>query len=139
MKMLGLACVAACLFASTAYAEVVVIVNPKTPENRVSPQDAATLFLGRKSVLGNGTRVTPIDQEEGSPVRDVFYQKIADRNPGQMKAYWSTMIFTGRATPPPAAADSMEVRNIVASTPGTIGYIDAADVDDSVKVILTLP
>lgn len=139
MKMLGLACVAACLFASTAYAEVVVIVNPKTPENMVSPQDAATIFLGRKSVLGKGSRVTPIDQEAGSPVRDAFYQQIADRSPGQMNAYWSTMIFTGRGTPPPAAEDSVEVRMIVASTPGTIGYIEAADVDDSVKVILTLP
>lgn len=139
MKMLGLACVAAYLFASTAYAEVVVIVNPKTPENSLSSQDTAMIFLGRKSVLGKGSRVTPIDQEEGSPVRDVFYQQIADRNPGQMKAYWSTMIFTGRATPPAAAVDSLEVRNIVASTPGTIGYIDATDVDDSVKVILTLP
>lgn len=139
MKMLGLACVAACLFASTAYAEVVVIVNPKTPENSLSSQDTAMIFLGRKSVLGKGTRITPVDQNEGSTLRDAFYQKVADKNPGQMKAYWSTMIFTGRGTPPAAAVDSMEVRNIVASMPGTMGYIDATEVDDSVKVILTLP
>lgn len=139
MKMLGLACVAACLFANTAFAEVVVIVNPNTAENMVSLEDAANIFLKRKSVLNKGTRINPVDQEEGSAVRDAFYQKVVDKNPSQIKAYWSTMIFTGRGTPPPAAIDSMEVRNIVASTPGTIGYIDAAEVDDSVKVILTLP
>lgn len=139
MKMLNLAWLAACLSASVSYAEVVVVVHPKTRENVVTMQDVANIFLGRKSLLAQGTRVTPIDQEEGSPSREAFYQKVADKNSSQLKAYWSTMIFTGRGTPPAAAIDSYEVRNIVATTPGMIGYVDSADVDDSVKVLLTLP
>lgn len=139
MKKIKFACVVASVLASTAYAEIAVIVHPGTPENQVSMQDVAHVFLGRKSVLSGGTRVHAVDQEEGMPTREVFYQKVAEKNGQQMKAFWSTMIFTGRGTPPPTATDGIEVRNIVAATPGMIGYVDAAEVDDSVKVILTLP
>lgn len=147
MKMLKLAWVARCFaasavasaVASAAHADVVVIVNPSTLENSVSAQDVANIFLGKKTELSSGTQVTPVDQEEGSALRDEFYIKIADRNPAQVKAHWATMIFTGRGTPPAVAMDSMEVKNMVASEPGLIGYIDSADVDNNVKVILTLP
>lgn len=139
MKMLILASVAACLAASVSYAEVVVIVHPKTRENTVTTQEAANIFLGRQSLLAQGTRVTPVDQEEGTAVRDAFYRKSADKNAAQIRAHWATVTFTGRGTPPLTAADSYEVRNIVATTPGMMGYIDASEVDDSVKVVLTLP
>lgn len=139
MKTKILAGLALCLIARASCAELVVIVNPKTVENAISTQDAANIFLGRKTVLGDGSRVAPVDQAEGSAVRNRFYQRVADKNPGQMKAYWSTVIFTGRGTPPAAANDGAEVRSVVASTPGMIGYIDSAEVDDTVKVVLTLP
>ena len=139
MKTKILAALALCFFSRICSAELVVIVNPKTVENAISLQDAANVFLGRKTVLGEGSRVAPVDQAEGSAARNLFYQRVADKNPGQMKAYWATVIFTGRGTPPAATNDSVEVRSVVANTPGMIGYIDSTEVDDTVKVVLTLP
>jgi len=48
-------------------------------------------------------------------------------------------VFTGKATAPKEYANSAEVKKAVAADPKAIGYIDKAAVDDTVKVILTLP
>jgi hypothetical protein len=32
-------------------------------------------------------------------VRDEFYLKLTGKNPAQIQAYWSRLVFTGRALP----------------------------------------
>ena len=52
---------------------------------------------------------------------------------------WSKLVFTGKATPPKEYAGNAEVKKAAATDPKAIGYIDKSAVDDTVKVILTLP
>jgi len=56
-----------------------------------------------------------------------------------MKAYWSKMIFSGKAAPPAVFDNDAAVKSWVASNTDGIGYIDSSQVDVSVKVILTIP
>jgi len=49
------------------------------------------------------------------------------------------LVFTGKATQPKEFASNAEVKKAVAADPKAIGYIDKSAVDDTVKVILTLP
>jgi hypothetical protein len=95
------------------------------------------LFLGKSNSLG-GVSLTPIDQEEGSAVRDTFYQAAAQKNPSQLNAYWARVIFTGKGQPPKAVFDDAEVKDAISKDAGLVGYIDSGAVDGSVKVILTL-
>ena len=55
-----------------------------------------------------------------------------------MKAYWSKLVFTGKGTPPAELANEAAVLSHVAANPDAIGYVDAASVDGSVKVVLTI-
>ena len=116
-----------------AAAETVVIVNKANPATRMFSEQAAQFFLGKSNMF------TPVDQPESSPIRAEFYHKVADKDPAQVKAIWSKLVFTGKATPPKEYANSAEVKKAVAADPKAIGYIDKASVDDTVKVILTLP
>lgn len=116
-----------------ASAETVVIVNPKNPATRMFSEQASQFFLGKSSMF------TPVDQPESSPVRADFYHKAADKDPAQVKAIWSKLVFTGKATPPKEYSSNAEVKKAVAADPKAIGYIDKSAVDDTVKVILTLP
>ena len=116
-----------------AAAETVVIVNNANPATRMFSEQAAQFFLGKSNMF------TPVDQPESSPIRAEFYHKVADKDPAQVKAIWSKLVFTGKATPPKEYANSAEVKKAVAADPKAIGYIDKASVDDTVKVILTLP
>ncbi|MGO4379406.1 hypothetical protein [Pseudoduganella sp. RAF53_2] len=116
-----------------ASAEIVVIVNKENPATRMFSEQASQFFLGKSAMF------TPIDQSEGSKIRSDFYQKVADKDPAQVKAIWSKLVFTGKATPPKEFKSNAEVKKAVADDPKAIGYIDKSAVDDSVKVILTLP
>ena len=116
-----------------ACAETVVIVSKQNPATRMFSEQAAQFFLGKSAMF------TPVDQAEGSPIRADFYHKVADKDPAQVKAIWSKLVFTGKATPPKEYNSNAEVKKAVAADPKAIGYIDKSAVDDSVKVILTLP
>ena len=116
-----------------ASAEIVVIVNKDNPASRMFSEQASQFFLGKSAMF------TPVDQSEGSKIRADFYQKVADKDPAQVKAIWSKLVFTGKATPPKELKSNSEVKKAVADDPKAIGYIDKSAVDDTVKVILTLP
>ena len=116
-----------------AAAETVVIVSAKNPASRMFSEQAAQFFLGKSTMF------TPIDQAEGSAIRNDFYKKVTDKDAGQVKAIWSKLVFTGKATAEPKEFKSnAEVKKAVADDPKAIGYIDKSAVDDTVKVILTL-
>jgi ABC-type phosphate transport system substrate-binding protein len=130
---LAVSAVAMASFALSASAETVVIVSQKNPATRMFSEQASQFFLGKSTLF------TPIDQAEGSPIRADFYRKVADKDAAQVKALWSKLVFTGKGTPPKEYAGNAEVKKAVAADPKAIGYIDKSAVDDTVKVILTLP
>jgi hypothetical protein len=47
-------------------------------------------------------------------------------------------MFTGHGQPPKVLADAAAVKKAVAADPKSVGYIDKADVDSTVKVVFTL-
>jgi ABC-type phosphate transport system substrate-binding protein len=116
-----------------ASAETVVIVSQKNPATRMFSEQASQFFLGKSNLF------TPVDQADGSAIRNEFYKKVADKDAAQVKALWSKLVFTGKATPPKEYPNSADVKKAVAADPKAIGYIDKSAVDDTVKVILTLP
>jgi ABC-type phosphate transport system substrate-binding protein len=123
--------VAALALAVPAMAEVVVVVNPKAAEATMTKDQVSQFFLGKS------TAFTPVDQPDSAPVRSEFYKKVTDKDASQVKALWSKLVFTGKATMPKEVGDSAAVKKLVASDPKAIGYIEKSAVDGSVKVIYT--
>jgi ABC-type phosphate transport system substrate-binding protein len=121
---------AAVLFlALPAMAEVVAVVNPKAAESSMTKDQVAQFFLGKSSAF------TPVDQPDSAPVRAEFYKKVTDKEASQVKALWSKLVFTGKATMPKEVGDSAAVKKAVAADPKAIGYIEKSAVDASVKVV----
>ncbi|MEJ6005213.1 hypothetical protein WG899_06625 [Paucibacter sp. AS339] len=121
--------------APLAQAQVVVIVHPSVAALAPKSEQIANLFLGKVDSLPGSPVLTPIDQSEGKPTRSQFYKAVANRDEAQIKAYWSRIMFTGRAQAPRALGSDAEVKRLVAATPGAIGYIDKAALDGTVKVL----
>jgi ABC-type phosphate transport system substrate-binding protein len=117
-------------------ADVVAVVSAKSPITTLSTSQVQDIFLGKTSRFPNGALALPIDQAEGSAVREEFYAKMAGRSAAQMKAYWSKIIFTGRGQPPQEAANSVEMKKRLIENPAAIGYIEKNLVDSSVRVVL---
>ena len=116
-----------------AQAELVIIVNPQNPATRIFPTQAAQFFLG------GSVQFTPVEQAEGSPIRAEFYKKVLEKTPDQVEAIWSKIVFTAKGKPPKQYKSSAEVKKAVAENVNAIGYIEKSAVDDSVKVVATVP
>lgn len=142
MKTIQLAAVSFALLVTmaAARAEVAVVVSAKSAAGNLTAEQVAAIFLAKTSEFpGGGGQAVPIDQSEGVGLRDEFYQKVANRDAAQLKAYWSRLVFTGKGQPPKAMPNSGEVKKLVSTNPNMIGYIEKAAVDASVKVLLNLP
>lgn len=122
-----------CLLAPAVRAEVVVVVHPKSAITSLSKEQVAQIYLGRAETL------QPIDRMDDPALRGEFYARIAGKSLAQVKSTWSKLIFTGRATPPLEVSGMEAVRKAVASNVNAIGYLDAADVDASVRAISVHP
>ena len=126
----------AALAAPQARADVVVIVSARSSILRINADQTTKIFLGKTDSFPNGVNAVPIDQADGSSVRNEFYSKVANKRPSQLTAYWAKIIFTGDGYPPKLLEGNQAVKKAVADNPNAIGYINKSTVDSSVRVIL---
>ncbi len=124
-------------FISNADAEVAVVVNLGVVVDEVTQDDIANVFLKRVKNLPNGIQLTPIDQKDSLQLKQEFYLKVTGKNPNQLNAYWSRLVFTGKGAPPQTVRNDDEVIRAVRANPELIGYIDASKVDETVKVLFS--
>jgi ABC-type phosphate transport system substrate-binding protein len=119
-------------------AELVVIGNPSMDANRIGADELYRLYKGKTKKLRNKTEVTAIDQKQGSPSRKAFYATVLKASEPQMKIYWTSKIFSGKACALRQESDDAAVKATVAKQNNCIGYIDKSLVDESVKVLYTV-
>lgn len=113
-----------------AQAEVVVVGHPSAAA--LTAEQVADIFLGKSPAM------VPVDLPEAQPARADFYKKATGKEPGQVKALWARLAFSGKAQPPRELPDAAAVKKAVAADPKTVGYLDKSQVDGSVKVLLSL-
>lgn len=123
---------------SAAASPLVVVAGARSPAGALSAEQATQLFLAKTQALPGAGQAALLDLPEGSAAREAFYQRLAGKNPAQMKALWSRLAFSGSAQPPRVATSAAELKKQLAADANAVGYLDKADVDASVKVLLAL-
>ena len=124
------------LTSALSQAEVAVVVNPANTVN-LSAEDINGIFLAKIQSFPNGDQAVAINQASDAPVTSQFNQRVISKTPQQLKAYWAKLVFTGQGTPPKEVDNDAAVLKLVAENPNIIGYIDAAAVNSSVRVVGT--
>lgn len=131
--------IACMVFAAASLgAQTVVIVSAKNPISKLTKEQAAQLFLGQARTFITGGAAEPLDLPESSELRKDFYLKALNKPPAQMKAYWSKLEFSGTGRAPKALPTAADIVKLVGENPRYVGYVDAASVNPTVKVVLTL-
>jgi ABC-type phosphate transport system substrate-binding protein len=140
MRLLRRYLLAALLFSATnLYAEVLVVVGMKNNLTALTKIQVKDVFLGRITSFPNGNAAIPIDQPENLSLREEFYLKVTSQTAAQVKAHWAKLYFTGRGVPPKEGTNSNEIKKLLNAIPASIAYIEKAALDDTVKVIFTVP
>lgn len=125
------------MMSNAALADVAVVVHPSN-QNQMDAEYVSRLFLNKAKSFPGGESAQVYSLSEGSAETDLFNEQVLGKSASQLKAFWSKLIFTGKGQPPKALESSDKLVSLVASEPGAIGYVDAAAVNDSVRVVMTL-
>ena len=125
--------------ARSVLADIAIIANPSLELDTMTAQEASMLFLGKTKTLTNGVKPRILDLPDGNDLKTHFYYSLTGKSPYQLHSYWARMLFSGQATYVPIPVDNVEqVLLSVASTKNAIGYVNVEDVNDSVKVLMTV-
>ena len=127
-----------CLTLPLARAELVVVVDARSPVTHLSQAEVVNIFMGRYRQLPGGDAAYPVDQPKGSELRADFYQRLVEKSPSEINAYWARLHFSGAARPPASAEDSSEVLSYVLKMRGAIGYVERTKADSRFRIVLSL-
>ena len=125
--------------AVAAQAGIAIIAHPSNPLAGITQDELERIYLGKTREFSNGKLVIAVDQREGSDIRIRFYKNITTKNEAALKAYWSKLLFTGKAQPPKEVGNDEAVKDWISKNPDGLGYVDGKSLDKSVKVLLILP
>ena len=139
-------CIAMCgtLFSKDIYAKafriqssdsLVVVVHDTNTISALSKKELIDIYMGRFKNFPNGSSATPIDYVKGSDQRKEFYQRLVGKSERKIDAYWSRLLFSGRATRPGQATSIAEIEKSLQQNPSAIAYISAANVTEEMKIV----
>lgn len=123
---------------ANANSEVVIITHPDNKQ-QLDESTLNRIFLGKDLFYPNGDKATPVQLDGSVASHQEFVDKFIGKSPKQFNAYWARMVFTGKAPMPATMASDDDMKATVAKDKSAIGYIDSSAVDNSVKVVMTLP
>src|SRR5882757_1306872 len=90
------------LLSSMAAHAGAVVVSKDSPLATFDADEAKKVFLGREAVIA-GQSVSVIYQKDGA-IRTDFETKVLGKTGSDLSAYWSKLIFTGKAAAPDEVA-----------------------------------
>jgi ABC-type phosphate transport system substrate-binding protein len=113
-----------------------VVVSAANPVASLTRDQASKLFLKKAPTWSDGREVAPVDQPEGSVVREAFTKGVLRKSVTAVKSYWQQQIFSGRGVPPTERPSDEEVLSFVRGNPAAIGYVSStAPVGPGVRVV----
>jgi hypothetical protein len=125
------------LFSATpAGGDIAVVVRPDTPAENLSFNDIRKLLLGERQFWNSSLRVTLLIRAPSAHERDVVLKTIYRMSESQFRQYWISKVFRAEATSGPKIVYSNEMASeLVAAIPGSVAFVDAAQVPKGLKVL----
>ena len=126
------------LMSALPHAEMLVIVNASNSTTTLEHKQIVDLFMGRVSAFPNKQPAQPLDLKAGTPERAAFYKTLTGKSEAQVDAYWATLVFAGRMSPPKQFTDDSALIQAVAREPAAIAYVSRQPLPKNVKIVMEL-
>lgn len=134
-RMLLLSALAAALLAATpTRADEGLVVIANAPLRGIDADVIKRIYTGRMIEI-DGLVLRPINLAQGQPLRRRFLAGVLQQGDDDYVAYWTVRRYVGKGAPPRELPDAAQVIAAVRSTPGAIGYIDAADLRPGLNIV----
>lgn len=111
----------ACNF-SSAGTPVILIAHESVNLDKLNTSTLRAIFSLRKRSWENQTPIKVFVLPDNHPLHKNFCKTVLKIYPYVLRDQWDRVIFSGVGTPPTTVKDIEELRRVVTSTPGAIGY-----------------
>ena len=123
--------------AMSARAQVAVVAHTSAPVDQLDARALLDIYSLEETKWDDGSRIVLFDLKGKDDLKETFYTYLG-RRPSDMRRVWLRTILSGEGRSPTQVKSIEDLLDKVASTPGAIGYIPLALVNDRVKVIATI-
>ncbi len=100
-----------------------LVANPDGPPSSISNQQLASILTLKKTTWPNKQRIQIYLYHEDSEAFSLFIVEQLGLFPYQLRRHWQRASFSGRASSPVIIDNMDELVEIIATTPGAIGFI----------------
>jgi ABC-type phosphate transport system substrate-binding protein len=117
-------------------ADIAVVVRPDTPADDLTLAQTRKLLLGEQQFWNSNLRVTLLLRAPAARERDVVLKVIFRMNEAEFRQYWISKLFHAEVASGPKVVYSNEMAaELVTALPGSVAFVDAAQVPKGLKVL----
>jgi ABC-type phosphate transport system substrate-binding protein len=126
-------CLIAAAFQSVLAVEIAA--NPDVPMKQLTRNELQAIFTMRLRTWSNGAAIRVFVLPDSAPLHADFAKEKLSIFPYVLRNYWDRMVFSGTGQFPVELASPAEMRERLADTPGSIGYLPPELIDQRVRAL----
>ena len=125
------------LTASQAFAvnHYEVVINKSVGENHISAHSLRSVFSMHLKTWPDGTKIRVFVLADDDPLHQIFSKEKLNVFPYQLRSTWDRLVFSGTGQAPIKVNSIEEMLEKVTSTPGAIGYLWRAYLNENVNAL----
>jgi len=116
--------------------DIAIVVSKDFDANALDKSDVSRIFLAKTNRV-NSIRIKVVELKNSSYKKE-FYKNVSGKTLGQLRAYWTTLIFTGKARPPKQIRTKTELEAKIKNDTSVITYLPLSEVTDDMKILYTM-
>jgi ABC-type phosphate transport system substrate-binding protein len=113
---------------------IIVASNQNVDELRLAPNQLNLIYWRKQLYWPKGLRIKPVNLSTEHPLRLQFSQSVLGSAPKTQIDYWNGQYFNG-VLPPYSVNSEEAVLRYVTQTKGSIGYVNACNIDERVQAV----
>ncbi|HLP81219.1 MAG TPA: hypothetical protein VK141_04380 [Nitrosomonas sp.] len=111
------------------------MIYPGVGEKEISHNSLRSIFSMRQKTWPDGTKIRVFVLPDDDQLHEIVSKEKLNVFPYQLRSMWDRLVFSGTGQAPIKVNSVEEMLTKVASTPGAIGYLWRAKIDDTVNVL----
>ena len=116
--------------------DIAIVVGPDTPVDNLTLSEVRKLFFGDRQFWNTNRRVTLLIRAPVAHERDVILKTVYQMTESQYRQYWISKVFRAEiSTGPKIVFSNSMATELVLSIPGSVAFVDAAQVPNGLRVI----
>lgn len=112
-----------------------IVTYPGVSEKVLSVNALRSIFSMHLKTWSDGTKIRVFVLPDDDRLHQIVSKEKLNVFPYQLRATWDRLVFSGTGQAPTKVNSSEEMLNKVANTPGAIGYLWRADINENVSVL----